>query len=140
MPWRCASRGDETIGIIGGLSAESAAEYYLTIARTHQARRRDDYYPEVVMHSVCFGRWTDWARAGDWDAVGEALVASAQRLAAAGAELGVIASNTMHLGFAWSAGPRSRSSRSSSRSSRWWLAPCFGAAWRRRRSQARASR
>jgi aspartate racemase len=89
----------KTIGIVGGLSAESAAEYYLTITRTHQARRGDDYYPEIVLHSVCFGRWTDWARAGDWNAVGDALVASAERLHAAGAELGVIASNTMHLGF-----------------------------------------
>ena len=89
----------KTIGIIGGLSAESAAEYYLTITRTHQTRHGNDYYPEVVMHSVSFGRWTDWARASDWNAVGEALVASAKRLAAAGADLGVIASNTMHLGF-----------------------------------------
>lgn len=89
----------KTIGIVGGLSAESAADYYLTITRTHQARHGDHYYPEVVMHSVCFGRWTDWAKAGDWNAVGEALVASAERLAAAGADLGVIASNTMHLGF-----------------------------------------
>ena len=91
----------KTIGIIGGLSAESAAEYYLTITRTHQARHGNDYYPEVVMHSVCFGRWTDWAKSGDWSAVGEGLVTSAQRLAAAGADLGVIASNTMHLGFEW---------------------------------------
>jgi aspartate racemase len=88
------------IGIVGGLSAESAAQYYLCITRAHQARFGNDDYPEIVMHSVSLARWTEWAKAGDWEAVGRGLLDSARRLAAAGAELGVIASNTMHLGFA----------------------------------------
>jgi aspartate racemase len=88
------------IGIVGGLSAESAAQYYLAITRAHQARFGNDDYPEIVMHSVSLGKWTEWAKAGDWEAVGRGLLDSAGRLAAAGAELGIIASNTMHLGFA----------------------------------------
>jgi aspartate racemase len=89
----------KVIGIVGGLSAESAAQYYLTITRTHQARTGNSFYPEIRIHSVNFGLWTSWAMAGRWDTIGGSLVAAAHSLAAAGADLGVIASNTMHRAF-----------------------------------------
>ncbi len=89
----------KTIGIVGGLSAESAAHYYLTITRTHQARTGNSFYPEIRLHSVNFGLWTSWAQAGRWDTIGESLVSVAHRLQLAGADFGLIASNTMHLAF-----------------------------------------
>ena len=42
------------IGILGGMSPESTAEYYLHIIRCYVKRFGDYSYPEIVIHSVSF--------------------------------------------------------------------------------------
>jgi aspartate racemase len=85
------------IGILGGLTAESTVLYYQHIVRAWQDRHGDHRYPEIVIYSVSFQQFEDWMEAGEWDAIAEALGEALRRLAAAGADFAVMATNTMHL-------------------------------------------
>jgi aspartate racemase len=87
------------IGILGGMSPESTVEYYQHITRTYTERFGDYGYPEVIIYSVSFQPYVDWPNQDRWDLVAQGLSEAAQKLEAAGADLIVIATNTMHLVF-----------------------------------------
>lgn len=53
-----------TIGIIGGMSAQSTAEYYKEIIAMHRAARGDHAYPRIVVTSVSFQQYIAWMRTG----------------------------------------------------------------------------
>jgi len=89
----------KTIGIIGGLSPESTVSYYLHITRTSAAMFGGSRSPEVVIVSVDLEQYHQWRTAGRWDAIAGHLARCADRLLAAGADFGVIATNTMHKVF-----------------------------------------
>lgn len=89
----------KTIGIIGGMSHESTVTYYEHIHRTYHARFGTIDYPPVIIYSVPFSECVRWTRTSQWDEAAEALADAAQRLHAAGAEVAVIATNTMHIVF-----------------------------------------
>ncbi len=87
------------IGILGGMTPESTLTYYQHIVRRYQQRFGDHGYPEIVIYSVSFQQFEDWMEAGQWDDIAAALAEGLKRLHAAGADVGVIATNTMHLLF-----------------------------------------
>jgi aspartate racemase len=87
------------IGILGGMSPESTVAYYEYITRTYTERHGDYGYPEVLIYSVSFQTYVDWPNEGRWDLVAQGLAEAAQRLVAAGADLLLIATNTMHIVF-----------------------------------------
>lgn len=87
------------IGIIGGLSPESTVGYYLHITRTYVERFKDYGYPEIIIYSVNFGNYQRWCENDQWDLVAEDLIAAAKCLKKAGADFGLIATNTMHKVF-----------------------------------------
>lgn len=87
------------IGILGGMSPESTVAYYEHITRTYTERYGDYGYPEVLIYSVSFQPYVDWPVAGRWDLVAQGLADAARRLVAAGAEVLLIATNTMHIVF-----------------------------------------
>ncbi|MFC1580262.1 aspartate/glutamate racemase family protein [Thermodesulfobacteriota bacterium] len=84
------------IGIIGGLSPESTVSYYLHITRTYVERFGDYGYPEIVIYSVNLENYHRWRRKNHWDLIVEDLAAAANTLQKAGADFGLIATNTMH--------------------------------------------
>jgi len=87
------------IGILGGMSPESTAEYYQTITRRYTERFGDYGYPEIIIYSVSFQPYVDWPGADRWDLVAQGLSQAAQKLETAGADFIIIATNTMHLVF-----------------------------------------
>lgn len=87
------------IGIIGGLSPESTVSYYLHITRTYVERFGDHGYPEIVIYSVSMEKYHRWRAAERWDLIAGDLIAAAKGLEHAGADFGVIATNTMHKVF-----------------------------------------
>lgn len=89
----------KTIGIIGGMSPESTIEYYQHIVHTYTERCGDHAYPEIIIYSVSFEQYIKWPAEGRWDLIIEGLSEAAQRLEAAGAEVILIATNTMHIVF-----------------------------------------
>jgi aspartate racemase len=89
----------KTIGILGGMSPESTVAYYEYITRTYLERFGDYGYPEIIIFSVSFQPYVDWPRSGRWDLVADGLTKAARSLVAAGADVILIATNTMHIVF-----------------------------------------
>ena len=87
----------KTIGLIGGLSWESSAEYYRIINQETQRRLGGLHSARCVMVSFDFGEIEALQAAGDWERAGERMVEAANKLESAGAGCIVICSNTMHL-------------------------------------------
>ena len=85
-----------TIGLIGGMSWESSAEYYRIINQSVRDRRGPLRSAQLLMHSVDFGPVEQAQHAGRWDDAALILEDAARRLQAGGAECVVLCTNTMH--------------------------------------------
>lgn len=87
------------IGILGGLSPESTIIYYRHIIRTYYKRFNDYNYPEIIIYSVNFQSYTDWAGKDKLDMIIENMTNSLNALERAGADFGIISANTPHIVF-----------------------------------------
>jgi len=87
------------IGILGGMSPESTTLYYEHITRTYTARFGDYGYPEILIYSVNFQKFVDWQHNGQWNEAAREMADALERLHVAGADVGLIATNTMHMVF-----------------------------------------
>jgi aspartate racemase len=86
------------IGIVA-CSTEGAALCYRSLA-LEGARRLGAYeHPEVALHSFSLARYLKAIDAGDWAGVAELMLASADRLAKAGADFLICPDNTIHQAF-----------------------------------------
>jgi aspartate racemase len=85
-----------TIGLIGGMSWESSAEYYRLINQQVRDRLGPLRSAPILMYSVDFGPVEQAQHAGRWDDAAAILVDAARRLEAGGAECVVLCTNTMH--------------------------------------------
>ncbi len=83
------------IGILGGISHESTAKYYTLLHEKYHARLGDYHYPETVVFSLDFQRFTDHENT-DRDAYIEYIMHGVKGLENAGAELVVMAANSPH--------------------------------------------
>lgn len=86
----------KTIGILGGMSWESSLIYYQNVNQLIKNRLGGLHSAKVVMVSVDFGPIEKLMRAENWDQVAKKLIESAQQVQAGGADLMLIATNTMH--------------------------------------------
>lgn len=86
----------QTIGLLGGMSWESSAEYYRTINELVRERLGGLHSAKCVMYSVDFAEIEVLQSSGRWDEAGDVLVAGARSLEAAGADFLVLCTNTMH--------------------------------------------
>ena len=87
------------IGIIGGLSPESTVSYYLHITRTYVEKFGDYGYPEIIIYSVNLENYHQWRSMNRWDLIAGDMIVVAEKLRQAGADFGLIATNTMHKVF-----------------------------------------
>jgi len=86
----------KTIGILGGMSAASTLTYYRELCRLTQARLGGLNSPELLIRSFDFAPIEALQAAGNWDVAGEILNKEAHALHAGGAEVLLLATNTMH--------------------------------------------
>jgi aspartate racemase len=86
----------KTLGLIGGMSAESTTVYYQTLTRLVRERLGGLHSAQLVMWSVDFAPIAELQAQDDWAATGEIMANAARRLEAAGAEAILICANTMH--------------------------------------------
>lgn len=86
----------KTIGMIGGMSWESSAEYYRLINRGVRARLGGLHSAQSLMYSVDFAEIEALQHAGDWASAADRMIDAARRLQAGGADFLVICTNTMH--------------------------------------------
>ena len=84
------------LGLIGGMSWESTAEYYRLINREVGKRLGGVASAPLLVHSVEFSSVVRRMDQGNWDSIGEQLALAAVGLEREGAEAIVIASNTVH--------------------------------------------
>ena len=85
-----------TIGLLGGMSWESTAEYYRIINQTVRDRMGPLRSAPVLLLSLDFGPVEQTQREGRWAEAGAILGDAARRLQAGGAECLVLCTNTMH--------------------------------------------
>ncbi len=85
-----------TIGLIGGMSWESSAEYYRIINQNVRDKLGPLRSAPLLMYSVDFGPVEQAQHAGRWDDAALILEDAARRLQAGGAECVVLCTNTMH--------------------------------------------
>jgi aspartate racemase len=86
----------KTVGLMGGMSWESSAEYYRLLNESIRERLGGLHSAQCLMYSVDFAPVEELQRSGDWDAAGELLADAARRLERGGAEVLVLCTNTMH--------------------------------------------
>ena len=86
----------QTIGLIGGMSWESSAEYYRIINEDVRHRLGASHSARSLMWSMDFAEIERLQHAGDWAALTALMVAAARHLEAGGADFIVICTNTMH--------------------------------------------
>ncbi|MFJ5228799.1 aspartate/glutamate racemase family protein [Kitasatospora sp. NPDC088391] len=86
----------KTIGLLGGMSWESTAAYYRLLNELVRDRLGGLHSAKCVLYSVDFAEVERLQAAGEWAAAGDLLAAAARAVEAAGADLLLICTNTMH--------------------------------------------
>ncbi len=90
--------GTQHIGIVG-CSAEGAALCYRTICIEGASLLGGHAHPEVSLHTPSLADYVACLKRGDWAGVSELMLASAQKLAACGADFLICPDNTIHQAF-----------------------------------------
>jgi len=85
-----------TIGLLGGMSWESSAEYYRLANQMVRERLGGLHSAQCVLYSVDFAAIEAMQTAGRWDQAAVVLADAARSLEAAGAQMLVLCTNTMH--------------------------------------------
>ncbi len=87
----------KVIGLIGGMSWESSAEYYRLLNQGVRARLGGAHSARILMWSFDFAEVEALQHAGRWDQAAALMADAARRLERGGADLLLICTNTMHL-------------------------------------------
>lgn len=87
------------LGIVGGIAPGSTVDYYRLLIDGYRAARPDGSYPPLIINSIDMTRMLGLIGAGRLDEVTDYLSAEIERLARAGAGVGLLASNTPHIVF-----------------------------------------
>ena len=85
------------IGMLGGMSWESTAEYYRLANRMVHQLLGGYHSARVLISSVDFAEIERLQAAGDWEGAATILTAEALALERAGADLMLLCTNTMHI-------------------------------------------
>jgi aspartate racemase len=86
----------KTIGMLGGMSWESTAVYYRIMNEEVRRRLGGLHSARILMYSADFAPLEQMLRAERWEQIGDELALAARKLQEGGADLLVIATNTMH--------------------------------------------
>jgi len=89
----------KTVGIVGGIAPDSTIEYYRQIIAQYRAQSSAGDYPSIIINSINLRRMIDLITANELAAVTEYVLDAIERLARAGADFALLASNTPHLVF-----------------------------------------
>ena len=87
----------KTIGLIGGMSWESSAVYYDLINKKVREELGGFHSCKNIMVTVDFAEIEKLQHSGDWKTLDKLMAEAAKQLEAAGADIVVLCTNTMHL-------------------------------------------
>ena len=88
-----------TVGIIGGIGPESTIEYYRLTISSYLDREKRGNYPQIIINSINMKKMLDLIAEKRLDEVTHYLVSEIQKVALAGADFALFASNTPHIVF-----------------------------------------
>jgi aspartate racemase len=86
-------------GIIGGIAPESTIQYYRLMIAEYRRRISDGSYPSILLNSIDMKRMLDRIGANDLPGTAAYLAGEVRKLANAGADFALFASNTPHIVF-----------------------------------------
>lgn len=86
----------KTIGLIGGMSWESTAEYYRIINEEVKFKFGGLHSAKVIVFSLDFEPLVQLKKQDDWDGIANILSEAAKSLQAGGAHFFLLCTNTMH--------------------------------------------
>jgi aspartate racemase len=86
----------KTVGLLGGMSWESTADYYRAINEGVKKRLGGLHSAQIAMYSVDFAQIEHMQHEGDWEGTAKILSDAAQKVESAGADFLLICTNTMH--------------------------------------------
>jgi len=86
----------KTIGLIGGMSWESSAEYYRLINEAVREKLGGLHSAKCILYSVDFAAIEMMQQQGRWEEAAQALITAAHSLEQAGADFLILCTNTMH--------------------------------------------
>ncbi len=89
----------KTVGIIGGIAPESTIQYYRLIVESYREQKQDGSYPPIIINSIDMTSMLGMIGNDQLVEVTEYLLGEVKKLADAGADFGLLASNTPHLVF-----------------------------------------
>jgi aspartate racemase len=89
----------KTLGIVGGVGPESTVDYYRSIIALYRQLKGDGSYPEIILNSIDLKKEMDLVERNQLVALTSYLLDEVAKLARAGADFGLIASNTPHIVF-----------------------------------------
>lgn len=87
------------IGIVGGIGPESTVDYYKSLIYKYKKLKSDGSYPKIIIDSIDMQEVLNFIAAKQWYKLVDMLVESLNNLYIAGANIGVISSNTPHIVF-----------------------------------------
>ena len=89
----------KTLGIIGGIAPESTVAYYRAIIAEYKRRVTDGSQPPVIINSIDMMKMLGMIGEKKFAEVTDYLIGETEKLAKAGAQFGLFASNTPHIVF-----------------------------------------
>jgi len=89
----------KTIGILGGIGPESTIDYYRKIIAAYRQREPNGNYPQIIINSINLKQMLELITNEQFDDVISLLVTELKKLADAGADFALLASNTPHVVF-----------------------------------------
>jgi aspartate racemase len=89
----------KTLGIVGGIGPESTVDYYRSLIRLWREQTTDGSAPSILVNSIDLKKMLDLIAANKLSEVTAYLSGEIERLARAGADVGLLAANSAHIVF-----------------------------------------
>jgi aspartate racemase len=87
----------KTIGLIGGTTWHSSAEYYKIINQLINQKLGGNHSAECILYSLNFEKIYNWMMNEEWDKIAKKLIKTSIKLEASGADCILICANTLHI-------------------------------------------
>src|ERR1700694_5904085 len=89
----------KTLGIVGGIGPDSTVDYYRSLIQMWREQAQDGSALSILLNSIDLKKMLDLIAANALPEVTAYLSGEMERLARAGADLGLFAANTPHIVF-----------------------------------------
>jgi aspartate racemase len=89
----------KTLGIVGGIAPGSTVDYYQLLIASYREQKQDGSYPAILINSIDLTQMLALITASRLTDLTEYLREAVDRLARAGADFALLASNTPHIVF-----------------------------------------